>query len=494
RPRRPARADAGRLRHDHRRHRVPRRADRRHGHQPLGHHRHPRRHRPAHRHRPRRIRRLRTRHRGRALAQPGRPRGRPRPAARPHRHRGATPRPDRARHPHPAADDGRGAPDHQPGAVPAGQPAVPGRRAGPVPPPAAVLRGRGRMRLPRLKSFRDRNQVAVGVVALAVLAAATATVFAVGTSGVLEDRYRLTAVFDRTGGLATNADVRVAGVPVGTVTGIDADFTRGHVLVTFEVDRDVDPETTAEIAAATLLGGYYLRLDGPVGEPYLADLDPDDERRQIPLERTQGPTSLNRVLEDTTETVSAIDFEAANRVLQQVAGAADRNVEVLPALIDDFTTIATALAARDAELRQLAAGAEQLTATLAGRDQQLAVLVETSDRLLDELVGRRDELSAILVDGSAAVGQMATLLAEHRTAIDQLIGDVGTITAELADTLPDVNRALTQARTLFPLLVGTLDPAGGFSVRGEGLLVHPGQVENILDVVDELLRQLGVRP
>ena len=352
------------------------------------------------------------------------------------------------------------------------------------------------MRLPRLKSFRDRNQAAVGIVALAVLAAATATVFAVGTAGVLEDRYRLTAVFDRTGGLATNADVRVAGVPVGTVTGIDADFARGHVVVTFEVDRDVDlgAETTAEIAAATLLGGYYLRLDGPVGEPYLADLDADDQRRQIPLERTQGPTSLNRVLEDTTETVSAIDFEAANRVLEQVAGAADRNVEALPALIDDFTTIATAIAARDAELRQLAAGAEQLTATLAGRDQQLGQLVETSDRLLDELVGRRDELSAILGDGSAAVGEMATLLAEHRAAIDQLIGDVGAITAELADTLPDINRTLTQARALFPLLVGTLDPAGGFSVRGEGLLVHPGQVENILDVVDDLLRQLGVQP
>ncbi len=352
------------------------------------------------------------------------------------------------------------------------------------------------MRLPRLKSFRDRNQITVGVIGLLAVAAVTAAVFAVGTSGILDDRYRLTAVFDRTGGLETNADVRVAGVPVGTVTGIDADFERGQVVVTFEVDRGVDlgPETTAEIDAATLLGGYYLRLDGPVGEPYLADFDARDERRQIGPEKTQGPTSLNRVLEDTTETVSAIDFEAANRLLEQMAGATDRNVEVLPALIDDFTTIATAIAARDAELQRLAVNAEQLTATLAGRDQELAQLVETSERLVDELAGRRDELSAILANGSVAVSEMATLLTEHRAAIDQLIGDVGTVTSELADTLPDINRTLTQARTLFPLLVGTLDPAGGFSVRGEGLLVHPEQVENILDVVDELLRQLGVRP
>src|SRR3546814_11924471 len=96
------------------------------------------------------------------------------------------------------------------------------------------------------------------------------------------------------------------------------------VVVTFEVDEGIDlgPRTTAEIAAATLLGGYYLRLDGPVTEPHLADLDPDDERRQIPLSRTTPPTSLNDVLEDTPETRSAIDFGLATRAVKHVSGAA----------------------------------------------------------------------------------------------------------------------------------------------------------------------------
>ena len=351
------------------------------------------------------------------------------------------------------------------------------------------------MRRPHIKSFRDRNPVTLGIVGLLLVVAVTAAAFALGTSGLFEDRYQLTAVFARTGGMEPNADVRVAGVPVGTVTRIDPDFERGQVVVTFEVDQGVDlgPETTAEIAAATLLGGYYLRLDGPATEPHLADLDGDDNRRQIPLARTRGPTSLNRVLDETTGVVSAIDFDAANRLLEQVAGAANRNVEVLPELIDNFTTIATAIAARDTELRRLASSSEQLITTLASRDQELAVLIETSDRLLDELVRRRDELSSVLEDGTAAAGEMAALLGHHRDAIDRLIADAGTITTELSDALPAVNRTLTQAQTLFPLLVGTLDPAGGFSVRGEGLLVHPGQVENIIDVVDDLLDVLGVQ-
>jgi phospholipid/cholesterol/gamma-HCH transport system substrate-binding protein len=352
------------------------------------------------------------------------------------------------------------------------------------------------MRLPQLKSFRDRDQVLVGIVGLALIGLLVGGSILLGTSGIFDDRYQLSAVFDRTGGLDTGADVRVAGVAVGSVTSVDADHERGQVVVAFEVDRGVrlGPDTTAEIAAATLLGGYYLRLDGPVAEPYLEDLPDDDERRRIPLDRTQGPTSLNRVLADTTDTVSAIDFDAANEVLGQLAGAAERNVDVLPQLIDDFTVISTAIAARGAELRRLTDNAGRLTATLAARDTELAALVEGSGRLLEQLAARREELSTLLSDGSAAVGELSGVLVEQRDAIDAAITNVDVITSRLAGTLPDLNQVLTQARLLFPLLSATLDPAGGFSIRGEGIIVHPGQVANIVDVVDDLLTTLGIRP
>ena len=178
----------------------------------------------------------------------------------------------------------------------------------------------------------------------------------------------------------------------------------------------------------------------------------------------------------------------------QVAGAADRNLDQLPALIDQFSAVATAIADRDAEIRRLASSADELTSTLAARDQELAALVESADRLVLQLTARRDELTTILADGSAAVAQGSALLAGHRDAIDQLLGDLGTITSQLGDELPQVNRALTQAQTLFPLLVDTLDPAGGFSVRGEGILVHPGQLAEIVDTVQALLGVLGVQP
>ena len=352
------------------------------------------------------------------------------------------------------------------------------------------------MRRPQLKSFRDRNPVAVGLVAAVVVGALVAGALAVGTLGLLEDRYQLRAPFERTGGLATSADVRLAGVPVGVVTDVEPDFQRGHVVVTFEVDRGIElgPETTAEIVAATLLGGYYVRLDGPLTEPYLEGLDPDDPRRHIPLERSQGPVSLNQVLDETTGVASAIDVEAANRVVEQLAGGANRNVDQLPPLIDSFTTIATAIAERDSELRRLSSSAAELTGTLAERDEELAALLDTSQRMLAELAARRDELSTILDQGTGAASEMASLLTTRRAAIDRLIGDIGTVSNELEDTLPATNRTLTQARTIFRLLVGTLTPEGGFNVRGEGAVMHPAQLDNVLDVVDGILDNLGIAP
>lgn len=352
------------------------------------------------------------------------------------------------------------------------------------------------MRLPQVKSFRDRNQVVVGAVGLLGVAVLVAAAFAFGTVKVFEHRYSVSATFDRTGGLETGADVRVAGVAVGTVTGIHPDFSLGQIVVELDVDHDIrlGVDTTAEIDAATLLGGYYLRLDGPVVAPFLGDLPASDPRRHIPLERTQGPVSLNQVLGDTTATVSAIDFKAANQVITDLANGASHTKDDLPTLIDSFATISAALAARDSDLRQLATNAAAVTQTVASKDQELAGLVDAAHTLLDQLAQRRDELSTLLGSGSDAVARMNALLSEHRAALDATLTDLQQLTARLADTVPAVNTSLAYAATSFPLIAGTLSPSGGFSVRGEGLLVSPGQILGVEQTVQQLLQQLGIQP
>src|SRR3546814_11180674 len=95
---------------------------------------------------------------------------------------------------------------------------------------------------------------------------------------------------------------------------------------------DVCSSDLAEIGAATLLGGYYLGLTGPVEEPFLHEL-PEAERR-IPLERTNTPVSLIGALGDTTSQIQAIAIDSIKDVLRDLAGAPDHNPDVVPCRVD----------------------------------------------------------------------------------------------------------------------------------------------------------------
>src|SRR3546814_2239535 len=88
-----------------------------------------------------------------------------------------------------------------------------------------------RLRLPHVPSWREVNQVTLGLVSLLVLAGFLTVAFSFGTLDLFSARYEMSAVFSDTGGLTKGDDVRVAGVPVGEVTGVHADFAAGPVIV-----------------------------------------------------------------------------------------------------------------------------------------------------------------------------------------------------------------------------------------------------------------------
>ena len=342
-----------------------------------------------------------------------------------------------------------------------------------------------RERVRDLPSLRDVNQAMMGIVAVALVAALGLGAFAFGALDLTADRYALSAVFPTTGGIRTGADVRVAGVSVGEVTGVTPDFERGQVVLRFEVDRGIDlgPETEAEIAAATLLGGYYLRLSGPVEAPFLADLPGDDPRRRIPLERTRSPASLIGTLSDTTEQVKALDIESINEVLRQVAGATDRNKELLPQLVGHLTTAGAALQARDAELRELVANGQTIAGTLADRDAEIVRLVDAAAVLLETLTQRRDALATVLGEGSEAVAALSRTITEHRAAIDSVLADAHVLLDGVDRRIGELNTGLAYAGPVFELLGRVAGPAGGFDVSVEGFVGTLDQLRGLLAIL-----------
>jgi phospholipid/cholesterol/gamma-HCH transport system substrate-binding protein len=87
--------------------------------------------------------------------------------------------------------------------------------------------------------------------------------FAVTHSGqTMTSGYPLRATFNRIDGMSVGADVRIAGVKVGTVTEERIDPKTFLAVVTMNVrdGLELPKDTSAEVTSESLLGGKYLNL------------------------------------------------------------------------------------------------------------------------------------------------------------------------------------------------------------------------------------------
>lgn len=83
----------------------------------------------------------------------------------------------------------------------------------------------------------------------------------------------LHAEFENIGGISTGADVRIAGLKVGSVTALDIDPKTYQARATFTVRDDIklSADSSATIATGGLLGGNFLSLAPGGDTKMLAD-------------------------------------------------------------------------------------------------------------------------------------------------------------------------------------------------------------------------------
>jgi phospholipid/cholesterol/gamma-HCH transport system substrate-binding protein len=140
---------------------------------------------------------------------------------------------------------------------------------------------------------RSLAEVATGAVILAVaLLFLGYAVLHSGRGPVMGngDGVRLSARFDRIDGLSNGADVRIAGVRVGSVTDARIDPETFSAELTIRLDRNLrlPDDTSAEVTSEGLLGGRYVSLVPGGSEKVLTDGGR--------ITQTQGSVSLESLL------------------------------------------------------------------------------------------------------------------------------------------------------------------------------------------------------
>ena len=242
----------------------------------------------------------------------------------------------------------------------------------------------------------------------------------------------------------------MAGVQIGSVTGVKGDFQKGQVVISWKINRGVKlgTQTSAEVVLATLLGGQYIRLSGPIDKPYLSSL-PASQRR-IPLDRTRVPSTVGQVLTSATHLIQQLDTKSINELLAQFSQISTDTKDNFGQLLANLATVSAAINQRDQQLRQLIANTQQITATLAAKDQVLPQLIDSATVLLNTITARRNELATLLGTGSQAVQTMSNLITDHRAQLDALLGDIHAIlTGALTPQLHQIDAGMAWAGPAF---------------------------------------------
>ncbi len=121
-------------------------------------------------------------------------------------------------------------------------------------------------------SKRSVAELAAGAAVLLVTVGFMAYA-AVNTGRGSSSGLRLSARFDNVGSIASGADVRIAGVKVGSVAATSIDPKTYQAVVNFSVQPDIKlpDDTSATISTGGLLGGSFVTVTPGGSDKILGD-------------------------------------------------------------------------------------------------------------------------------------------------------------------------------------------------------------------------------
>ena len=261
--------------------------------------------------------------------------------------------------------------------------------------------------MPDLRRGRRPGLVCASLIALAGMLLSSCSV--IGGGGGSE--YTLTAWFPKAIALLKDSQVRVLGLPAGHVTNVTAVGDKVRVDMKVKQDVPVPADVHATIVPLSLIGERYVQLF-PVwttGQPRARSGD------VIPMERTEVPVEPDEALAALKKFLDSLDPAATGRLVQNAANDLQGNGQGINDAVANLST---------------------LVGTLADKDQQLGDIIDNFDQFTTVLQTREVQLGSVM----DSFANLTSLLAQERTAIENTVRNLGSVSTDAIDLL-SVNRA-----------------------------------------------------
>lgn len=271
--------------------------------------------------------------------------------------------------------------------------------------------------------FRERNPIPIAIVAIAVLIGLIVLAFNAPNLPIIGGGTTYFADFTDASNLQVGNDVRLAGVKVGDVTGIQL---HGDVVrVAFRVKGiTLGKASTAAIEIKTLLGEMYISVDsegtGQLGGGSV-----------IPVARTTTPFNVTTAFIGLAQHIQAIDTSQLAKSFDTISAAFQNTPPEVRSSLVGLERLSATVASRDAQISDLLTHAQNVTGELAARDAEVRKLIDDGALILQTVDQQAAVIHALLVNSSSLATQLTGLVQENRTVIGPALGNLQSVIAIL---------------------------------------------------------------
>ncbi|AYF73292.1 MCE family protein [Nocardia yunnanensis] len=257
------------------------------------------------------------------------------------------------------------------------------------------------------------------------------------------------AIFTSSSGILPGAKVRIAGVPVGSVSR--AYVGKDHLAhIDFDIDHQyrIYRSTNAAIRYENLTGDRYLELmDGPGSAQAL------DQGATIHVEQTKPALDLDMLLGGFKPLLRGLNPEQVNDLTGALLQVFQGQGGTLVSLLNSGGSFSKTLGDRDALIGSVIENLKTVLATIDDRNADFATTLNELQRLVSGLAADKDPIGDALPRLAGATGDLTTLLQQVRPDLKGNIDQLGRLSTNLDDKKDDIQNVLNMLPETYKKLI-----------------------------------------
>ena len=246
------------------------------------------------------------------------------------------------------------------------------------------------------------------------------------------------ATFSEASRLKAGQDVRIAGVPVGSVGAVTLN-PDNTVNVAFDVDEryQLYTSTRAVVRYENLVGDRYLEITSGPGE-----LNKLPAGSTISMENTQPALDLDALLGGLRPVLKGLDGAKVNEVSNAVIELLQGQGGAISNLLSNTSSFSQNLAARDELIGEVITNLNTVLGTIDEKGDQFNASVDELQQLITGLAENRDPIAGAIGPLAQAENDLTEMLEASRRPLQGVIENARPLMQRMDERKADVNKVI----------------------------------------------------